>query len=105
KSFSPSKRTCSQAGALPGSTRIKRTDTNISPLHHQRFAGGQVVFFKPRLLTVQSVDLEPNEAFRMGLIDLIVDQILHQMSVDPSLDARTAREDSQTIPSLVHEMT
>ena len=56
------------------------------------------------LALAQTVDLQADEAARVRLVDRLVDDVFDRLTVDPRLNARTARDDPHLVPAVVDEV-
>src|SRR5204863_8601406 len=74
----------------PDSQRLLRRDAKVGVEIHLTFA--------------EAVNLQSNEPRRMRLVHGLVDEILHQVAVDPSLNARSTGDNTQSVPAFVDEV-
>ena len=52
----------------------------------------------------ETVNLQPDESFRVRLVHIFVDEILDQIAVDPGLNAWSTRNDPQRVPAFVDKV-
>ena len=49
-----------------------------------------------------AVDLKANESLLMRLVDLLIGDIVHLMTVHKGLNSRPFRHDAQLVPTIIH---
>src|SRR5712692_5674056 len=87
--------------------RRNRSDPDAPELDHQRLAlrnAQSGVNRHAEFALAYAVDLEADEALRMGLVDLLVDKVFDQMTIHPGLNPRPSRDDTQFVPTLGNEV-
>src|SRR5687768_16143859 len=86
---------------------IQWANPNVPPSDDQRLVRrdpGSCMDRHVELSLAEAVNLEPDEPPRVRPVRRLVDEILHQVAVDPGLDARPPRHDAQPVPALVDEV-
>ncbi len=86
----------------------KRPDSDVPKLDDQRLTLRDAPSGVNGILDFpisDAVDLEAYKTLRVGLVDILVGEVLDQMTIHPRLNPRPSRDEAQFVPALVNEVT